>query len=172
MHLLGLEHAEANVERKLVEMSFPIYQKRVILKDIFRGHNMAEEDSNCLYKCGTEDKVAVSKKKWDEIEKRFTKNDPPKFTSYFTKHKQLQVRNKMAKYVQKRAGVSRGFGQNPVEWLHYTSKNEINDIAEGAKHKDVTLTSAVQSLKRRFLRLYEDVAKAVYDERPYKVDSA
>ena len=59
-----------------------------------------------------------------------------------------------------------------MEWLHCMSKNEFDDIAEGAKHKDVMLTSAVQSLKGRVLHLYKDAAKAVYDKGPYKVDSA
>ena len=137
MHLLGLEHVKANVERKLVELSFPIHQRNIILTDVFGRHNIAEEDAKCLYDSENEDefdeKVAVFKKKWDEIEKRFTKNNPPKFTTYFTRHKQLQIRNKMAKYIREQAGVSRGFGQNPVEWLHYMSKNEIYDVAEGCE---------------------------------------
>ena len=159
-----------------MELSFPIHQRKIILTDVFGGHNIAEEDAKCLYDSENEDefdeRVAVFKKKWDEIEKRFTKNNPPKFTSYFTRHKQLQIRNKMAKYIRERAGVSRGFGQNPVEWLHYMSKSEIDDVAEGAKHKDLRLTTALQSLKGRVLRLYKDAAKVVYDEGPYKLDSA
>ena len=173
MHLLELEHVKANVERKLVELSFPIHQRKIILTDVFGRHNIAEEDAKCLHDSQNEDefdeKVAVFKKKWDEIEKRFTKNNPPKFTSYFTRHNQLKIRNKMAKYIRERAGVSRGFGQNPVE---YMSKTEIDDVAEGAKHKNVRLTTALQSLKGRVLRLYKDAAKAVYDEGPYKLDSA
>ena len=72
MHLLGLEHVKANVERKLVELSFPIHQRKIILTDVFGGHNIAEEDAKCLYDSENEDefdeKVAVFKKKWDEIE--------------------------------------------------------------------------------------------------------
>ena len=119
MHLLGLEHVRANIERKLVEMSFPAHQRKLILTDIFGGYNVAEESANCLYDCKDENEfdanVALLKKKWDEIEYKFTKNKPAKFTSYFTKYKQLQIRNKMAKYVRDRPGVSRGFGQNPIE---------------------------------------------------------
>ncbi len=175
VHLLGLEHVKANVERKLVEMSFPVHQRKTILKDIFGEPNMAE-DPNCLYDSETkeefDEKATAFKQAWDKIEKRFTKNDPPKFTLYFTKHKELQIRNKMAKYIRQRAGVCRGFGQNPVEWLHYMSKSEIDDVSEGGKHKDATLTTAVQSLKGRILRLYRDAAKAVYDDGPYKLDDA
>lgn len=109
IHLLGLEHVKANVERKLVEMSFPVHQRKIILTDIFGGRDMAAEDANCLYDCESEhefdEKVEVFKKRWDEIEKRSTKNNPPKFTKYFTKHKQLQIRNKMAKYIRERARV-------------------------------------------------------------------
>ena len=51
------------------------------------------------------------------------------------------------------------------------SKNEIDDVADGANHKDVRLTTALQSLKGRVLCLYKDAAKAMYDEGPYKLDS-
>ena len=66
----------------------------------------------------------------------------------------------MTKYIRDRAGVPRGFGQNPVEWLHYMSKLEIDAEADGVKHRDVSLTAAVSSLKNRVLRLYQDAAKA------------
>ena len=65
------------------------------------------------------------------------------FTRYFTKHKELQIRNKMAKYIRQRDGVCRVLGQNPVEWLHFMSRREIDDASEEGKHKDVTLTTAV-----------------------------
>ena len=78
----------------------------------------------------------------------------------------------MAKYVRERAGVSRGFGQNPIEWLHFMSKSEIDDVAHDVRHKDVTLSVALQSLKGRVLRLYKNAAKAVYDEGHYKLDNA
>ena len=111
-------------------------------------------------------------KKWDEIECKFTKNKPAKFTRYFTKHKQLQIRNKMAKYIRERACVSRGFGQNPIEWLHFMLKSEIDDVAQDVRHRNVTLTVALQTLKGRILHLYNDTAKAVHDEGPYKLDNA
>ena len=64
----------------------------------------------------------------------------------------------------------RGFGQNPVEWLHYISKLEIDAEADGVKHRDVSLTAAVSSLKNRVLRLYQDAAKALYGQGPYRLD--
>ena len=86
---------------------------------------------------------------WDEIEYKFTKNKPAYFTSYFTKYKQLQICNKMAKYVRERAGVFQGFGQNPIEWLHFMVKSEIDEVAQDVRHKDVTLSVVLQSLKGR-----------------------
>ena len=76
----------------------------------------------------------------------------------------------MAKYIRDRAGVPRGFGQNPVEWLHYMSKREIDAEGDGVKHRDVSLTTAISSLKNRVLRLYQDAAKAVYGQGPYRLD--
>ena len=52
------------------------------------------------------------------------------------------------------------------------SKSEIDDVAQDVRHKDVTLSVALQSLKGRVLRLYKNAAKAVYDEGPYKLDNA
>ena len=76
----------------------------------------------------------------------------------------------MAKYKRDRAGVHRGFGQNPVEWLHYMSKREIDAEGDGVKHRDVSLTTAISSLKNRALWLYQDAAKAVYGQGPYRLD--
>ncbi|KAK3747909.1 hypothetical protein QZH41_010212 [Actinostola sp. cb2023] len=131
-------------------------------------------DDGCLYDCESEaefdEKVEAFKQKWDEIEIHSTKNNPPKFTKYFVKHKQAQIRDKMAKYVRERAGVPRGFGQNPIEWLHYMSKTEIDDVGR-VKHRETNLTTALQSLKGRFLRLYKDAVKAIYGEGPYRLDN-
>ena len=54
MHLLVLEHVTANIERKLVEISFPARQQKLILTDIFGGPNVAEENAECLYDCKDE----------------------------------------------------------------------------------------------------------------------
>ncbi|XP_028416615.1 uncharacterized protein LOC114540691 [Dendronephthya gigantea] len=76
----------------------------------------------------------------------------------------------MAKYIRDRAGVPRGFGQNPVEWLHYMSKLEIDAEGDGVKHRDTSLTAAISSLKNRVMRLYQDATKALYGQGPYRLD--
>ena len=112
------------------------------------------------------------KKKWDELENSTTKNNPLKFTKYFAKYKEIQLRNKMAKYVPDRAGVGRGFGQNPIEWMHYMSKVEIDELGDGVSHRHVSLTTALRSLKGRILRQHKDPAKALYGDGPYRLDKA
>jgi hypothetical protein len=128
----------------------------------------------CLYDCESEEefnqKSEAFKTKWENIERSSTQNNPPKFCTYFIRYKEKQIREKMTKYIRDRAGVPRGFGQNPVEWLHYMSKLEIDAEADGVKHRDVSLTAAVSSLKNRVLRLYQDAAKALYGQGPYRLD--
>lgn len=174
IHLLGLEHVQANVEKKLTECNFPVQERKIIMADIFGGRPMRED--GCLYDCESEEefgqKCETFKKKWDELEKSTTKNNPLKFTKYFAKYKEIQLRNKMSKYVQDRAGVGRGFGQNPIEWMHYMSKVEIDELGDGVGHRDVNLTTAIRSLKGRVLRLHKDAAKALYGDGPYRLDKA
>ena len=172
IHLLGLEHVQDSVERKLTELNFPLSQRKLIQADIFGGPAMGED--GCLYDCESEEefneKSEAFKTKWEKIERSFTQNDPPKFCTYFSRYKEIQIREKMAKYIRDRAGVPRGFGQNPVEWLHYMSKREIDAEGDGVKHRDVSLTTAISSLKNRVLWLYQDAAKAVYGQGPYRLD--
>lgn len=70
---------------------------------------------------------------------------------YFSQFKERQIKEKLAKYICDCAGVPRGFGQNPVEWLHYMSKLEVDAEGNGVKHRNVRLTTAVSSLKNRVL---------------------
>ena len=131
-------------------------------------------EDGCLYDCESEEefdeKSKLFQSKWEKIESSSTQNDPPKFCKYFRRYKEIQIREKMAKYIRDRAGVPRGFGQNPVEWLHYMSKLEIDAEGNGVKHRDASLTAAISSLKNRVLRLYQDAAKALYGQGPYRLD--
>lgn len=80
--------------------------------DIFGGWLMGED--GCLYDCESEEefdqKCEMFKKKWDELEKLIMKNNLFKFIKYFVKYKEIQLRNKMVKYVCDCVGVRRGFG--------------------------------------------------------------
>ena len=49
-----------------------------------------------------------------------------KFTEYFVKHKEEELRDKMSKYTREHAGMTGGLDLNPIEWLHYMSKIEID----------------------------------------------
>ena len=169
IHLLGLEHVQDSIERKLTELNFPVRQRKLIQADTFGGPMIGED--GCLYDCESEEEFnQKSKTKWGKIERSTTQNDPPKFCTYFSRYKERQIKEKMAKYIRHRAGVPRGFGQNPVEWLHYMSKLEIDAEGNGVENRDVSLTTALSSLKNRVLRLYQDAAKAVYGQRPYRLD--
>ena len=58
--------------------------------------------------------------------KRNQKKKNLKFTKFFVKHKEEELRDKMSKYTRKHAGMAGGIELNPIEWLHYMPKIEID----------------------------------------------
>ena len=78
IHLLGLEHVKVNIDKKLTEMNFPVQQRRVILSDCFGGRSMGDE--GCLYECESGEefdrKCIAFKKKWEDLEREYTTNNP------------------------------------------------------------------------------------------------
>ena len=172
IHLLGKEYVQANVVKKLQSLNFPSIQSKIILSDIFGGSTCKEEDS--LY--GSENAEVYNRKllhlkaKWLQIEKEQTSNRPPsQFVDYFESHKEKQIRDKMIKGVRKQASIDGVYGQNPIEWQNFLSKDEI--LAQvrsgGRSHRDATLSECLDGLKTRSLRLYNNVVKAIYDDGPY-----
>ena len=171
IHLLGKEHVQASVDKKLQSLNFPSLQRKIILSDIFGG-STCKEDS--LY--GSESaeaynrKVLQLKSKWLQIEKEQTSNRPSnQFVDYFESYKEKQIRDKMIKGVRKQASIDGVYGQNPIEWQNFLSKDEISAQvhSEGRSHRDATLSECIDSLKSRDLRLYSNVVKALYDDGPY-----
>ena len=77
----------------------------------------------------------------------------------------------MVKYVRETAGVQGSYGQNPIEWSHFMSKKEIDDVvkSEVLSHFDAPPATSLQALKTRNIRLYSDAVKALYHEGPYRV---
>ena len=173
IHLLGQEHVRLNIERKLDEFDFPSAAKRRVVSDIFGGAAVSEGES--LYGSSNAEefdvKVKRMKKEWDELERTSTRNSPPKFVRYFETYKEIKIKNCMSKYIRDQAGIDGVYGQNPIEWLHFMSKTEINEAVRksGETYRDTSLTAALDALKGRNIRLYSDVVKAVYGEGPYKI---
>ena len=171
--LLGAGHVKDNVERKLAELNFPATQKRRIMTDIFGGPAMGS--NGCLVECNIpqefEVKVKHFKQEWRELKKSCTRNNPVKFVDYFEKHKEAKIKACLTKYVREAAGITGVYGQNPIEWLHFLSKQEINDAvrASGATHRDASLTVSLEALKGRNIRLYSDAVKSLYGEGPFRV---
>ena len=104
VNLLGEEHVRLNIQKKLLELSFPARQIRMILEDIF-GKKEGDQRDSLINSESFEDfdqKVELLKDKWVQIEKDFTRNDPAgKFVRYFEKHKQAAIREKMTKLIRK-----------------------------------------------------------------------
>jgi hypothetical protein len=176
--LLGEEHVKANIEKKLEELKFPNASKRRIITDIFGSPNSfssSAKNSQCLCDCGSEEEfiqtVSRMKEEWMEIEKSPTRNNPPKFVSYFEKHKEEKIRQCMTKFVREKAGVSRHYGQNPIEWMHYMTKKEIDDAmkCEGMNHVNAPLPATFAAMKARTICLYSEAVKALYGEGLYRV---
>ena len=61
------------------------------------------------------------------------------------------------------------YGQNPVEWSHYMTKSDLDEIGqkEGRPHRDMSLMECLQVLKGRAVRMYANLVKAIYDEGPF-----
>ena len=110
------------------------------------------------------------KSKWLQIEKEQMSNRPSnQFVDYFESYKEKQIRDKMIKGVRKQASIDGVYGQNPIEWQNFLSKDEISAQvhSEGRSHRDATLSECIHNLKSRNLRLYSNVVKALYDDGPY-----
>ena len=71
IHLLGVEHVVAIVEKKLEELHFPPTQKLQITDDIFGGPRTIPSGSLCESKSNEEfdNKVSEIKERWEEFEK-------------------------------------------------------------------------------------------------------
>ena len=61
IHLLGLEHVQDSIERKLTELSFPVRQRKLIQADIFGGPAMGVD--GCLYDCESEEEFNQNRKR-------------------------------------------------------------------------------------------------------------
>ena len=92
-------------------------------------------------------KVKRMKKEWDELERTSTRNSPPKFVRYFETYKEIKIKNCMSKYIRDQAGIAGLYGQNPIEWLHFMSKTEINEAVResGETYRDTSLTAALDA---------------------------
>ena len=77
----------------------------------------------------------------------------------------------MMKGVRDLAMVTGEYRQNPVEWLNYLTKREID--AQGGKdkhHCEATIPEAINASKIRVLCLFGNAARALYDNTgPYIV---
>ena len=58
-------------------------------------------------------------------------------------------------------------GQNPIEWLNFLAKDEINTDTESQSHKTASIKTCIKKLKDRSLCLYRDAMNAIYDDGPY-----
>eukprot|EP00794_Sanderia_malayensis_P006694 gene6694-biopygen5473 len=167
INLLGAEHVRKNVKRKLQQLNFPEKACTRIINDIFGSKNAGLVQ--CLSGEEFDRKANALKEKWLAIEKAMTKNDPLKFVQYFEKHKEAAIRQKMIKSVREAANEKDDYGQNPIEWLHYMVKNDLDEIGrqEGKTHRDISLAACFEALKKRTARMYSDGMKAIFDQGPY-----
>ena len=137
----------------------------VTTQNIFRERGLINEGSLEDY----DDRLVSLIEKWNEIEKYHTKNDPPgKFATYFMKFEAELLRSKVAKPIRDGAGYKGDYTQFCIERVNFLSKNEI-DAGEKNYHKYITIHEAITRLKDRFLRLYRDAVKALYEEGKYKL---
>lgn len=171
INLLGIEHVKRTVEKQLEKLNFPQKQKKEVLFDIFGGDN---KTSKCLVECETseefDDMVDAFKDKWTDLELRFTRNKPAdKFVKYFVKCKENAIKNKISKICLQKIGLTEFWGQNPIEWLNFLSKDEINQVDNKSGHRFSKVNEVVAILKNRNIRAYKHAVEALYDEGPYMI---
>lgn len=108
--------------------------------------------------------------KWRNIERSHTKLEGNRSVDYFEKFNRELLKKTMTLHARRRSYFEENYGQNPIEWLNFLSKNEIDTHQNIKKsHKDVPLTVTFQKLKNRSIRLYRDGTKAIYNEGPYEL---
>ena len=69
---------------------------------------------------------------------------------FFSQHKEEKIRNSMTQFIRKKAGVDGVYGQNPIEWQHFLSKSEINDVVKDSEqtYRNVFFTYHSRYLER------------------------
>ena len=110
---------------------------------------------------------------WIEIERNYTIRNGEVLVTYFEKFKlKVEIRGKISRYATKKFKTNE-HGQNPIEWLNYLSKDEI-DTHDNVKqlHRHASILTCMKKLKNRSLRLYMNAIKAIYSEGPYVLSSA
>lgn len=167
-HLLGKEHVLKNVQKKLENLSFPRKQTKRILNDIFG--NPFDKNQKSLIQSKSEKDFALLyqtlRPKWIDIENKYTAQKGENFVKYFEKYKLVEVKEKMSCYATNKY-KTREHGQNPIEWLNYLAKDEINTDTDSQSYKTAPIKTCIKKLKNRSLRLYRDAMKATYNEGPY-----
>ena len=70
----------------------------------------------------------------------------------------------MSRYATKKFKTNE-HGQNPIKWLNYRSKDEI-DTHDNVKqlHRHASILTCTKKVKNRSLRLYANAIKAIYRE--------
>ena len=113
------------------------------------------------------------KPKWIKIESQYTTRSGTEFTSYFEKCKYDAIKQKMSSFTIKSHHFPPDYGQNPVEWLNYLTKEEIDTESNVKKsHKTVPIITCFKKLKERSSRLYRNAIKVIYGEGPYFLSPA
>ena len=112
------------------------------------------------------------KTKCIEIEKNYLIRNGENFVTYFEEFKLVQIREKMNRYATKKF-KTKELGQNPIEWLNYLSKDEIDTHGNVKQsHRHASILTCTKKLKNRSLRLYTNAIKAIYSEGPYILSPA
>ena len=168
-HLLGKGRVLKNIQKKLDQLSFPSRQIKWIVNDIF-GNPFVQEKEGLIQSEPQEEfnnRYKKFKNKWIEIEKNHTIRNGEDFVTYFEKFKLVEIREKMSRYATKKF-KTKEHGQNPIEWLNYLSKDEI-DTHDNVKqsHRHASILTCTKKLKNRSLRLYTNAIKAICSEGPY-----
>ena len=126
--------------------------------------NESQEEFNNRYK--------KFKTKCIEIEKNYLIRNSENFVTYFEEFKLVQIREKMNRYATKKF-KTKEHGQNPIEWLNYLSKDEIDTHGNVKQsHRHASILTCTKKLKNRSLRLYTNAIKAIYSEGPYILSTA
>ena len=150
------------------KLNFPNKQIKWIVNDIF-GHPFdSEKRSSCSSPMDFDKKYEEVKPNWIKIKSQYTTRSGTEFTSYFEKYKYDAVKQKISSFATKSHHFSPDYEQNPVEWLNYLTKEEIDTESNVKKsHKTVPIKTCFKKLKES--NLWRRTLLSVFNVRAFKM---
>lgn len=170
------KHVEDDITRKIADLGLSAVRKE-ILEDIF-GSDSKLEKGIIDSESGEEflAKVESVSAKWDKLEEDITKEDP-RFSRYFQRHVEEDMKNGMLLPVRRKAGLNDEFFYNNVQesWnAVFKGKIKEKKVLEGIGYRPelkCTWSEAIKLYKHSVLNARRDIQRAVLGKGPFSLNT-